>query len=68
MRRVALGLVFAGFTVAALAVDVADNDPYLWLTDIHGEKALAWVRDQNAKSEAVLKADPRYAETRTTRS
>ena len=64
MRRVALGLAFAGFTVAALAVDVADNDPNYWLTDIHGEKALAWVRNQNAKSEAVLKADPRYAETR----
>jgi len=65
MRGVTLGLVFAGVTMAVMAADIVDNDPNYWLTDIHGEKALAWVKDQNAKSEAVLKADPRYAETHT---
>ncbi|MBI3675652.1 MAG: S9 family peptidase [Proteobacteria bacterium] len=38
----------------------ADRDPYLWLSDIHGAKALAWVKGQNAKSNAVLKRDPEY--------
>lgn len=35
-------------------------DPYQWLEDVHGPKALRWVAEQNAKSQALLKADPRY--------
>ena len=35
-------------------------DPYLWLEDVHGAKALDWVKTQNAKSTAVLQADPDY--------
>jgi prolyl oligopeptidase len=38
----------------------ATADPYLWLEDIHGAKPLAWVKAQNAKALAVLKADPDY--------
>jgi len=38
------------------------DDPYLWLEEIEGERALAWVREQNARSLAVLEADPRYAQ------
>jgi prolyl oligopeptidase len=52
---------FAAFCAAALA---ADNDPNLWLSDIHGAKALDWVKAQNAKSDAALKADPIYADDR----
>ncbi|MDE2111018.1 MAG: S9 family peptidase [Alphaproteobacteria bacterium] len=48
---------------AALAVPV-DNDPYLWLSDIHGAKALGWVKQQNAKSDAALKSDPIYIQDR----
>jgi prolyl oligopeptidase len=36
------------------------SDPYLWLEDIHGAKPLAWVKEQNARSTAVLQADPDY--------
>jgi prolyl oligopeptidase len=43
-----------------------DSDPYLWLADIHGRKALDWVALQNAKSNAVLKSDPDYTTDRTT--
>ena len=35
-------------------------DPYLWLEDIHGKKPMEWVRAQNARSTAVLQADPDY--------
>jgi prolyl oligopeptidase len=38
-----------------------DNDPYLWLAQIHGQQAQGWVKTQNAKSDAVLKTDPNYA-------
>lgn len=30
------------------------NDPYQWLEDVKGDKSIAWVREQNAKSEAEL--------------
>ena len=43
-----------------------DSDPYLWLADIHGKKALDWVALQNAKSNAVLKSDPNYTTDRAT--
>ncbi len=48
-----LGCVLAS---GAFAVD----DPYVWLEDVHGAKPLAWAKEQNAKSLAPLKADPRY--------
>jgi prolyl oligopeptidase len=38
----------------------ASDDPYLWLEDIHGARAMAWVEQQNARSLAVLKGDARY--------
>ena len=43
----------------AFAVTISD-DPYAWLEDVHGAKPLDWVREQNARSLAPLKADPRY--------
>jgi prolyl oligopeptidase len=36
------------------------NDPYQWLEDVHGEKPMAWVKEQNVKTLGVLKADPDY--------
>src|ERR1700722_640131 len=51
--------VTSATTTAAPATSSAD-DPYLWLEDIHGEKAMAWVETKNARSLAVLKGDPRY--------
>jgi len=40
--------------------EMTDNDPFLWLEDIEGPQALAWVREQNARSLALLESDPRY--------
>ena len=36
------------------------EDPYLWLEEVEGERAMAWVREHNAKSLGVLQGDPRY--------
>jgi len=36
------------------------EDPFLWLEEVQGERALAWVAAQNAKSKAALEGDPRY--------
>ncbi|MGD9965134.1 MAG: prolyl oligopeptidase family protein [Hyphomonadaceae bacterium] len=37
------------------------EDPYLWLEEVEGERALTWVREQNARSLALLEGDPRFA-------
>ncbi|MBI1406712.1 MAG: prolyl oligopeptidase family serine peptidase [Caulobacter sp.] len=36
------------------------EDPFLWLEEVQGEKALDWARSENARSLPVLKGDPRY--------
>jgi prolyl oligopeptidase len=56
-------LVFAA-TLAVPCLAAADNDPYLWLADIHGARALAWAKEQTAKSDAALKSDRQYASDR----
>ena len=35
-------------------------DPYLWLEDVQGDRALAWVRDRNAETEKLLQARPGF--------
>ncbi len=39
----------------------AGEDPFLWLEDVGGTRALAWVEAENKRSLAVLEVDPRYA-------
>ena len=39
---------------------MTDDDPFLWLEEVEGEAALAWVGAQNARSLAALESDPRY--------
>ncbi len=41
------------------------DDPFLWLEEVEGERALAWVRARNAESTAVLEARPEYEPIRT---
>ena len=36
------------------------SDPYLWLEDVTGERALDWVRARNARSEAALAETPEF--------
>lgn len=39
----------------------AGTDPFLWLEEVHGDRATAWVASENAKTLGVLEKDPRYA-------
>lgn len=36
------------------------EDPYQWLEDVTGEKAIEWVKVRNAKSQAKLEVDPQF--------
>ncbi|HYL03523.1 MAG TPA: prolyl oligopeptidase family serine peptidase [Steroidobacteraceae bacterium] len=42
------------------AAAAAAADPYLWLEDVHGARAMRWVKSQNARATAILQADPDY--------
>jgi prolyl oligopeptidase len=55
-RAIALGLFVASPMLAADSPD----DPYIWLEDAHGAKAMDWVNAENAKTLPVLEKDPRY--------
>ena len=44
---------------AATAAAPAE-DPYLWLEDVGGDKALDWVRERNAQSRSAIESDPGF--------
>ena len=53
----------AGAVGAAYAQEPAvpaDTDPYLWLEEVTGDKPLAWVKAENARTEAELAATPEF--------
>jgi prolyl oligopeptidase len=51
-------------TLAVCQALGAEEDPYLWLEDVTGDKPLAWVREQNAQSTRELEAAPNFEATR----
>lgn len=56
LSTVLLAALLASGTQAATA-----DDPHQWLEDVLGDKSLAWVKAQNAKSEGELQKRPEYA-------
>ena len=52
-------------TTLAMSEPTNAADPYLWLEDVQGERALAWVRERNAQSQKELTARAEYAPTRS---
>jgi len=53
--------IAAGLSMgAASAQEAAVSDPHQWLEAVTDEKALDWVRAQNAKAEAELAATPEF--------
>src|SRR5579871_2772942 len=60
MASLAAIVILLGMAGGAARAAAAD-DPFVWLEDVNGEKPLAWVRAENAKTVGVLEADPRFA-------
>jgi len=46
---------------ACASLSTESGDPYIWLEDVHGARALEWVKGENAKSTARLDGDKRFA-------
>src|SRR5271155_2868845 len=55
--------VLAGMASASAqtAAWTAPPDPFLWLENVQGARALAWVKAEDGKTLAVLQADPNFA-------
>ncbi|MFS0738787.1 prolyl oligopeptidase family serine peptidase [Sphingomonas sp. 1P06PA] len=53
-----LATLAAGLLLAAAAPEAAD--PYLWLEDVEGAKAIAQVKQWNASADKRLEGTPRY--------
>jgi prolyl oligopeptidase len=64
--RHALGAVALLFALLAKAqpVNAASNDSHVWLEDVKGDKALAWVRERNAVSTTLIQALPEFTQNR----
>ena len=62
MRTAFLGLLFMtiGSAAASTQTSATPDDPYIWLEDVSGQRSMDWVNGHNAKTQAVLEADPRY--------
>lgn len=60
MLRLSLLACIAAIALGASSRASKDDDPYLWLEEVEGAKALDWVRAQNARSLAVLEAVPAF--------
>jgi prolyl oligopeptidase len=60
---VAISVLAVGLAARAMAQtpSPAPADPYLWLEDKDGPKAMQWVETENAKTLPRLEGDPRYA-------
>jgi prolyl oligopeptidase len=61
----ALLAIAAAAAAAAPVPDAPESavteDPFHWLEDVEGERALAWAREQNARTLGELQGDPRFA-------
>ncbi len=55
-------LIFSSARLAPhAAAQAAPPDKYAWLEDVYGEKPLAWVKEHNQRTAAVLEKDPHFA-------
>jgi len=49
---------------SAAAPELAPEDPFLWLEEVQGERALAWARERNALTRERLQAWSEFGATR----
>jgi prolyl oligopeptidase len=64
-RSLFLALTLSALTRASAQTQAgassSPSDPYVWLEDQRGARAMAWVATENAKTTGVLEKDPRFA-------
>ena len=53
-------ILTTGILLGTIAYGTDEPDPFLWLEDVEGEKAIEWVKARNRESLDVLENDPRF--------
>jgi len=53
-------LAIAALVFASVPQVWAKEDPYLWLEEVDGERAIAWVKEQNAQTQSHLAESDLY--------
>ncbi|WP_425488843.1 prolyl oligopeptidase family serine peptidase [Dyella caseinilytica] len=65
---VTLAVIMSGMSQAhdtsGLGAAAPSDDPYLWLEDIHGARAMDWVKAQNAVTQKQFADSPAFTQTR----
>lgn len=65
LRTVLLACFLMGTTTLVTAQGTPPmEDPYLWLEEVMGDKAIGWVKEQNAKTQKQLEASPQFSAIR----
>lgn len=65
MIRASLAALAISCSIAAVAAAAPqDEDPYIWLEDIEGAKALHWVKKENAATDRLLIGRPGFESDR----
>ncbi len=65
MIRASLAALAISCSIAAVAAAAPqDEDPYIWLEDIEGAKALHWVKKENAATDKLLIGRPGFESDR----
>jgi prolyl oligopeptidase len=63
----AFAVIMGGMTQAhdnpAPGTAVSTDDPYLWLEDIHSDRAMDWVKAQNAITQKQFAGSPEFTKT-----
>jgi prolyl oligopeptidase len=65
--RLGIAILFtliAPYAMSETPAHAPPADPFAWLEEVQGERALNWVRERNALSQKELTARPEYAPTR----
>lgn len=57
-----LGCTTGGSTLAPSTMAPTPPDPYVWLEEVEGERALAWVRTENQRTVDALGSSARFRE------
>ncbi|AOE49714.1 prolyl oligopeptidase family serine peptidase [Kangiella sediminilitoris] len=66
-KKLITGLALASMTsmgvmAKTMSEEPKSNDPYIWLEEVEGKKALEWVEKNNEKSLGYLQSKPLYKE------
>ncbi|MDZ7345062.1 MAG: S9 family peptidase, partial [candidate division KSB1 bacterium] len=59
-RYISFLLICISIFWSSLLISQEENDPYLWLEDIEGEKALEWVKAKNKTTVEILEKHPEF--------